>query len=102
MAMIVIDEASVTKYGKRNAQAREAVRVWFAKVQLCTWNQHYDVLADFPRADFIGKGRYIFDIKGNHYRLVAKVLFALKTVDIRRIMTHAEYSKLSHQQLLDL
>ena len=35
MAMIVIDEATVTKYGRRNAQAREAVRVWFAKVQLC-------------------------------------------------------------------
>ena len=30
------------------------------------------------------------------------VLFALETVDIRRIMTHAEYSKLSHQQLLAL
>ena len=71
-------------------------------MQLCTWNSHHDVLADFSSADFIGKGRYIFDIKGNHYRLVAKVLFALQTVDFRRIMTHAEYSKLSLQQLLAL
>ena len=102
MAVIVIDEATVTKYGKRNGQVREAVRVWFAKVQYCTWNNHHDVLANFSSADFIGKGRYIFDIKGNHYRLVAKVLFALRTVDIRRIMTHAEFSKLSHQQLLAL
>jgi mRNA interferase HigB len=44
----------------------------------------------------------VFDIKGNHYRLVAQVLFSLKTVDIRRIMTHADYSKLSKKQLQDL
>ena len=71
-------------------------------MQLCTWNSHHNVLADFSSADFIWKGRYIFDIKGNHYRLIAKVLFALQTVDFRRIMTHAEYSKLSLQQLLAL
>ena len=51
---------------------------------------------------YIGQGRYVFDIKGNHYRLVAQVLFSLKTVDIRRIMTHADYSKLSKKQLQDL
>ena len=34
--MIVVDKATVTKYGKRNAQTREAVRVWFARVQFCT------------------------------------------------------------------
>ena len=44
----------------------------------------------------------MFDIKGNHYRLVAQVLFSLKTVDIRRILTHADYSKLSKKQLQDL
>ena len=80
--MIVVDKATVTKYGKCNVQTREAVRVWFAKAQFCTWNNHHNVLADFPRADFIGKRCYIFDIKSNHYRLVVKVLFALKTVDI--------------------
>ena len=68
--MIVIDEVTITKYEIRNAQAREAVRGWFAKVQLCTWNSPHDVLADFSSTDFIGKGRYIFDIKGNHGRLL--------------------------------
>ena len=89
-------------YGRKNAQAREALKVWFAQVQLCTWSSHNDLLADFPTADYITQGRYVFDIKGNHYRLVAQVLFSLKTVDIRRIMTHAEYDKLSHKQLLKI
>ena len=71
-------------------------------MQLCTWLSHNDLLADFATADYIGQGRYVFDVKGNHYRLVAQVLFSLKTVDTRRIMTHAEYDKLSHKQLLKI
>ena len=102
MAMIVIEENTITRYGRKNAQAREALKVWFAQVQLCTWSSHNDLLASFPTADYITQGRYVFDIKGNHYRLIAQVLFALKTVDIRRILTHAEYDKLSHKQLLSL
>ena len=102
MAMIVIEEKTITSYGRKNAQAREALKVWFAQVQLCTWSSHNDLLADFATADYIGQGRYVFDIRGNHYRLVAQVLFFLKTVDIRRIMTHADYSKLSKKQLQDL
>ena len=102
MAMIVIEEKTITSYGRKNAQAREALKVWFAQAQLCTWSSHNDLLADFATADYIGQGHYVFDIKGNHYRLVAQVLFSLKTVDIRRIMTHADYSKLSKKQLQDL
>ena len=71
-------------------------------MQLCSWNIHNDLLADFPAADYIGQGRYVFDIKGNHYRLVAQVLFSIQTVDIRRIMTHADCSKLNKKQLQTL
>ena len=30
MAMIVIEENTITSYGRKNAQAREALKVWFA------------------------------------------------------------------------
>jgi len=99
MAVTVIEEEVITSYGRKNAQAREALKVWFAQVQLCTWTNHNDLLADFATADYIGQGRYVFDIKGNLYRLVASVLSSLQTVDIRRIMTHADYSKFNRKQL---
>ena len=44
MAMIVIEEKTITSYGRKNAQAREALKVWFAQVQLCTWSSHNDGL----------------------------------------------------------
>ncbi|MDR1021663.1 MAG: type II toxin-antitoxin system HigB family toxin [Prevotellaceae bacterium] len=52
-------------------------------------------LATSPRADCIEKSRYVFNIKGNDYRLVAVVFFVAGQITICFIGTHAEYSKIN-------
>ncbi|QGL26464.1 hypothetical protein GJV52_07170 [Neisseria brasiliensis] len=44
-------------------------------------------------ADFLADNRVIFNIRGNHYRLVVKVRYINGIVKIEWIGTHAEYSK---------
>ena len=41
-----------------------------------------------------GNDRYVFDIKGNNYRIVAVVLFINKKVYMRFVGTHEEYEKI--------
>lgn len=43
--------------------------------------------------DYVGNNRFVFNIKGNDYRLVAIILFPSLKVYIRWIGTHAEYDK---------
>lgn len=45
----------------------------------------------FNSVDYVGNDRFVFNIKGNDYRLVAIILFAAKKVFIRWIGTHKEY-----------
>ena len=45
----------------------------------------------FNSVDFVGNDRYVFNSKGNHYRLVAMVFFNRRTLYIRFIGTHTEY-----------
>ena len=52
-----------------------------------------------PATDYIADNRYVFNIKGNHYRLIAMIFFPTKQVYIRGIYTHAQYSKLSKKQI---
>jgi mRNA interferase HigB len=40
------------------------------------------VKKDFPSADYVGNERYVFNIKGNAYRLVAVIRFKIRTVFI--------------------
>jgi HTH-type transcriptional regulator / antitoxin HigA len=42
----------------------------------------------------VGNERYVFNIKGNHYRLVAMIFFNKRTLFIRFIGTHSDYDKI--------
>ena len=45
-------------------------------------------------ADVLPNNRVIFDIKGNHYRLVVKIHYNTGVVFIRFVGTHKEYDRI--------
>ena len=67
---------------------------WIDTVEAMTFNNHNELKAIYPNADYVGNGRYVFDLKGNNYRLIVLTVFVGQTMFIRWIGTHAEYSKL--------
>ncbi len=58
------------------------------------WDSLNDIKQTFNSVDYIGNYRYVFNIKGYDYRLVAIINFASKKIYIRFIGTHAEYDKI--------
>jgi len=52
----------------------------------------------FNNVDYVGNDRYVFNIKGNHYRLVVVIRFLKGRVFIRFVGTHAEYDKIQDIQ----
>jgi mRNA-degrading endonuclease HigB of HigAB toxin-antitoxin module len=54
-----------------------------------------DVKARYPTASFLSDNRVIFNIEGNRYRIETKVSYEITVVLVRRVGTHAEYSKWS-------
>lgn len=56
------------------------------------WQQLTDIKKVF---NYVGNKRFFFNIKGNKYRLIAMIFFAIRTVFIRFIGTHAEYDKIN-------
>lgn len=91
---------TIREYSRANPQAAEALSEWYEKVKAADWTSITDVRNDMSYADLIGGDRFIFNIKGNDYRLLAAVLFKTRTVLICGIFTHAQYSRLSKKQLL--
>ena len=71
------------------------VPVMFEKVKNAEWNSLNEIRNDFRSVDYVGNKRYIFDIKGNDYRIVVIIIFISKKVYIRFIGTHAEYDKIN-------
>lgn len=92
--MRIITFATIREYVKKHADSDVALREWYKKTQKSSWTCFADIKDVFNSVDYVGNNRFVFNIKGNDYRLVAIVLFIPQMVYIRFIGTHAEYDKI--------
>ena len=98
--MVVMHRKTIRDYAAANAQAAAGLEEWYQIARAADWAGFAALRNDMPATDLIGGDRFVFNIKGNHYRLLAAVMFKTRTILIRGIFTHAEYSKLRKTQLL--
>ena len=87
-------------YFEAHPQAKTALSEWFEKTREANWRSFADVKKTFNSVDNVGNKRYVFNIKGNDFRLVVLIVFTPKTVYIRFVGTHAEYEKIKNIQNL--
>ena len=92
--MRIISHRTVVKYYEKHADAKDVLELWYHTVKAVEWKNIEDIKQYFHSVDAIGNKRYVFNIKGNKYRIVAKILFIQQIVYIRFIGTHAEYDKI--------
>lgn len=89
--MRIISFSAIREYVRKHADVDIALRDWYKKTEKANWSCFADLKQTFNSVDYVGNDRYVFNIKGNDYRLVAMVFFATKKVFIRFIGTHREY-----------
>jgi mRNA interferase HigB len=81
--------------GHRDQQAvGKALDAWFHAVRKADWQNTADVKRSFAAASIVTAERFVFNIKGNAYRLVAAVDFEKSAVWIKWIGTHKDYDKI--------
>jgi len=92
--MRIIAHRTIAEYGKQHTDAKTALESWYRTAKPALWNDFQDVRKTFNSADYVGNQRYVFNIKGNNYRLVGKILFVQQIIYIHFIGTHREYEKI--------
>jgi len=80
-------------FGTRHADVQKQIGAWCAEVQEAQWQSPTDVKKRHASASFLSGNRIVFNLKGNKYRLDVKVSYANQLVLVKRIGTHADYSK---------
>lgn len=92
--MRIFTEQTLKEFCKKHPDATVALQEWVSKVKKSDWKNFSDIRQTFNSTDYVGNQRYVFNIKGNHFRLVAIVRFKIKFVYIRFIGTHKAYDKI--------
>ena len=80
---------------KGHSDAKAALERWYDIANQAEWHNLSDIKVDFPATDFVGNQHYVFNIRGNKYRLIVVVKFTIGHIFIRFVGTHAEYDKIN-------
>lgn len=91
--MRIVAYKSIVDFCAKHNDAESALQDWYYKTLKADWDCFADIKNTFNTVDAVGNKRFVFNIKGNDYRLVAIVLFNIKMVYIRFIGSHKDYDK---------
>lgn len=95
--MWVISKKRLREFWSVHADARCPLRHWHKVVTQASWSNLSDVRRQFPHADPVTTRNEtvmtLFNIGGNKYRLIARVVYQRHKVYVKQVLTHAEYSK---------
>jgi mRNA interferase HigB len=92
--MVIISKSALTQFAQIHADALIALIEWYDTTLEADWSNLSDVRQTFNSVDYVGNERYVFNIKGNRYRLIVVILFSIRTIYIKFVGTHAEYDKI--------
>ena len=93
-SMRIFTEQTLKEYAEAHPEAKAALQEWTTIVKKSEWTCFADVKKTFNSVDNVGNQHYVFNIKGNNYRLIVVIKFTIKFVYVRFIGTHAEYDKI--------
>ena len=63
------------------------------------WDTPARVLEEHPRASIVGKDRVVFRIRGNRYRMVVRIFYPSRIVEIRFVGDHEEYDRIDAEEV---
>ncbi|MGJ8745803.1 type II toxin-antitoxin system HigB family toxin [Polaribacter sp.] len=94
--MRIVTYKRIQEFSTKHADAEMPLNVWYHTTSAKTWRNFTDIKQTFNRVDYVGNNRYVFNIKGNDYRIIVIISFNAQKIYIRFIGTHAEYDKINN------
>ena len=92
--MRVIAKKILREFWAKHNDCEDQLKSWYKEAEEANWQIPNNIKKEYPTASFLADNRVVFNIKGNHYRLIVKINYAFSIVFIRFVGTHAEYDKI--------
>lgn len=93
--MVVITKTKLISFYEADSIAKEPLLKWYHITLLSDWQDYHSIKEIFNSVDSVGNERYVFNVAGNKYRIVAMIHFSTRTVYVRFVGTHKQYDKIN-------
>ena len=91
LIMRLIDRKRILEAIAKYPPIKKPLQDWYTTMKHGKYANLAELRETYPHADQVGRAT-VFNIKGNHYRLISAIHYNTQTVYILEVLTHAEYS----------
>ena len=74
--------------------ARVALFAWYHELVISEFKSFNDLKKVYENVSLVSDDRVVFNIMGNKYRLVVRIVFEFKAIQIKWFGTHSDYDKI--------
>lgn len=97
--MRVITLGTLRAFWKTYPDAQQALKAWHDDAERANWRTPTDIKAQYASASILSNNRVVFNIRGNHYRLVVKIHYNTGFVFVRFVGTHLQYDEINAETI---
>ena len=80
-------------------QAAIALQEWYHDLESADCKNFNELKLIYANASVVGDNRVVFNISGNKQRLVLRIVFSFKAIQIKWFGTHNEYDKIDVEMI---
>jgi mRNA interferase HigB len=89
----IIARRTLLEYCKKYPDAAIALQEWYHELLHAEFKNFNELRKVYGNVSLVGDDRVIFNIMGNKFRLIVRLVFEYRAIQIKWFGTHAEYDK---------
>lgn len=95
----IIARKTLLDYCRKYPEAAAALQEWYYELLRSNFKSFNELKKVYANASLIGDDRVIFNIMGNKFRLLVRVSFDYKAIQIKWFGTHSEYDRIDVKKI---
>jgi len=90
----VINRKALLEFCLKYPPAKTALLEWYHELRKSNFRSFNELKGEYGTASLVGDDRVCFNIMGNSYRLIVRIVFEFNVIQIKWFGTHDEYDRI--------
>jgi len=97
--MRVFSKKILREFWLKHNDAEEQLKTWYKEASKSSWETPFEIKSEYVSASILKRGRVVFNICGNRYRLIVSVNYDRQWIFVRFIGTHDDYNRINAEKI---
>jgi mRNA interferase HigB len=96
----IITRKTLLEYVKQYPLASTVLLEWYHELEKADFKNFNELKKVYGNASLVGDDRVVFNMMGNKFRLVVRIIFKYKAIQVKWFGTHTEYDKIDVESII--